>query len=297
MVSESTMRMYEAQLRAFFKKSKYSPDDDFLKDHKAVIKEVHSFYASLHSVKNTLNSLVIYGRSIKYSDKYLAFYSIEIDRISELLKNQTYTNEKTEKQRENWIELDELEKILEQLRDDIPAKIATYKSYKIFMRYMALFLMLRFPRRNDYVHMKIQTNDKNTSDPETNYLIFDREIRRSFFVFNNYKTFNKYGSQKFPVPDVVHAFFKKYVSTITANSKDGFLFIKSNEEKMNTNEFTKFFINFMTEKTGKKIGTTMMRHIIISDKFKVDKDELREREDLANVMGHSVIQQMTYSKS
>lgn len=296
MVSESTMRMYEAQLRAFFKKSKYSPDDDFLKDHKVVIKEVHSFYASLHSVKNTLNALVIYGRSIKYSDKFLAFYSIEIDRISELLKNQTYTNEKTDKQRDNWIELDELEKILEQLRDDIPAKIATYKSYKIFMRYMALFLMLRFPRRNDYVHMKIQTNDKNTSDPETNYFIFDREIRRSFFVFNNYKTFNKYGSQKFPVPEAVHAFFKKYVSTITANSKDGFLFIKSNEQKMNTNEFTKFFINFMSEKTGKKIGTTMMRHIIISDKFKVDKDELREREELATAMGHSVIQQMTYGK-
>lgn len=296
MVSESTMRMYEAQLRAFFKKSKYSPDDDFLKDHKAVIKEVHSFYASLHSVKNTLNALVIYGRSIKYLDKFLAFYSIEIDRISELLKNQTYTNEKTDKQRENWIELDELEKILEQLRDDIPAKISTYKSYKIFMRYMALFLMLKFPRRNDYVHMKIQTNDKNTSDPETNYLIFDREIRRSFFVFNNYKTFNKYGSQKFPVPEPVHAFFKKYLSTILANSKEGFLFIKSNEEKMNTNEFTKFFINFMTEKTGKKVGTTMMRHIIISDKFKVDKDELREREELATAMGHSISQQMTYGK-
>lgn len=297
MVSESTMRMYEAQLRAFFKKSKYSPDDDFLKDHKEVIKEVRSFYASLHSVKNVLNAILIYGRSLKYSDKYLAFYSIEIDKIAEQLKNETMTNVKTEKQQENWMNMDELEKILENLRDDIPAKINSYKSYRIFMRFMALFLMLRFPRRNDYVHMKLQGHEKNTDDPLTNYIVFDREIRRSYFIFNNYKTFSRYGSQKFPIPDTVHAFFKKYISIILANSKDGFLFIKSDESKMNTNEFTKFFIQFMTEKTGKKIGTTMMRHIIISDKFKMDANELKERNELAQAMGHSVSQQLTYGKA
>lgn len=296
MPSDTSMKMYEAQLRSFFKKSKFSPDDDFLKNHKEVIAEIRSFYPSLHSIKNMLNAIIIYGRSIDYNEKWLAYYGVEIDKIATELKTQASTNQKTSTQTENWIDMAELDKILEDLRNDVPSKITNYKAYRILMRYLALLLQLKFPRRNDYVHMKIQS-DGETIDKSVNYAVIKQHHQKSHFIFNNYKTFAKYGPQKFEIPLNIYYTLKNYKSIILEQSPDGFIFIKKDGTKMNTNEYTKFFLQFMNEKSGKNVGSTLLRHIIISDRFKVSENELKQRQDLATQMGNSVIQQMSYSKS
>lgn len=296
MPSDTSMKMYEAQLRSFFKKSKFSPDDDFLKSHKEVIAEIRSFYPSLHSIKNMLNAIIIYGRSIDYNEKWLAYYGVEIDKIAIELKTQASTNQKTSTQSDNWIDIAQLDKILEDLRNDVPSKIANYKSYRILMRYLALLLQLKFPRRNDYVHMKIQS-DGETDDKTVNYAVIKQQHQKSHFTFNNYKTFAKYGSQKFEIPTTIHYALKQYKSIILQQSPDGFIFIKKDGDKMNTNEYTKFFLQMMNEKSGKNVGSTLLRHIIISDKFKVSENELQKRQDIATQMGNSVMQQMSYSKS
>jgi len=42
----------------------------------------------------------------------------------------------------------------------------------------------------------------------------------------------------------------------------------------------------------------MIRHIIISHKFPINENEMKEREELADIMGHSVNEALkVYSKS
>ncbi len=299
MPKESTEKMYEAQISSYFKRSKFSPDDDFLKKYKEVIGEIEDFYPNLNTRKNMLNAIIIYGRTIDYPEKWLAYYGIEIDKLNQQIKAAISTNEKTEKQKENWISMDELKKVIESLKNEIPAQISNYAQYRSLMRYLAVYLQTHFPRRNDYASIKmVESAPKEKTD---NYMVVPNRNRGGasspVFIFNNYKTSSKFGSQTFPIPEDIYHELRFYKPHIQGHSPDGFLFIRKDGQPLNSNEFTKFFIATLQEKTGKKIGTSLMRHVIISEKFKPDPNELKERQQLAAAMGHSVSQQMQYAKS
>lgn len=299
MPKESTEKMYEAQISSYFKRSKFSPDDDFLKKYKEVIGEIEDFYPNLNTRKNMLNAIIIYGRTIDYPEKWLAYYGIEIDKINQQLKAAISTNEKTDKQKENWITMDELKKVIESLKNEIPAQISNYSQYRSLMRYLAIYLQTHFPRRNDYTTIKLV--ESTPKDQTHNYMVVPNRNRGGasspVFIFNNYKTASKFGAQTFPIPDDIYHELRFYKPHILGHSPDGFVFIRKDGQPLNSNEFTKFFIATLQEKTGKKIGTSLIRHVIISEKFKPDPNELKERQQLAAAMGHSVTQQMQYAKS
>ena len=295
MPSESSEKLYQSQIISFFKKSKFSPDDDFLKKHKDVIQEVQRLYQNYHSQKNILNAIIIYGRKINYPEKWLAYYGIEIEKLNSNLKSQVNSNEKTDRQAENWLTVDEIKKVIEELKKEIPASVSTYSQYRSLMAFLAIFLQFNFPRRNDWATMKLVTSEP--SDKDYNYLVLGGSSKTSKFIFNQFKTVNKMGSQTFPISDNIFYTLKSYKSIIQNFSKDDYLFIRKDGEPLNTNEFTKFFIATMKQKTNKKVGTSMLRHIIISEKFGVEKNELQRRQELAEQMGHSISQQMQYSKA
>ena len=62
---------------------------------------------------------------------------------------------------------------------------------------------------------------------------------------------------------------------------------------MSSNQLSKY-INKVFEPTGKKVSANLLRHIYISEKFPVEKN--REKEDIADKMGHGVDTQNTYAK-
>lgn len=295
MPSESSEKIYESQITSYFKRSKFSPDDDFLKRNKEVIAELEQLYQNINTRKNMLNAIIIYGRKIDYPEKWLAYYAVEIDKLNSMLKAKINTNEKTDKQQENWLTADEIKKIIENLRKEIPSNITTYSQYRSLMAFLAVYLQFNFPRRNDWATMKLVNSEPD--DKENNYIVMGGSSKTSKFVFNKFKTVSKFGSQTFPLPDSMFYTLKVYKPLIQNFSKDGFIFIRKDGEPLNTNEFTKFFIATMKEKTGKKIGSSLMRHIVISEKFAVDKDELARRQQLAIQMGHSISQQMQYAKA
>jgi len=296
MPSESSEKMYESQITTYFKKSKFSPDDDFLRKNKEVIAEIKDLYQNKNTQKNMLNAIIIYGRKIDYPEKWLAYYGVEIDRLNQDLKAAINTNEKTDKQAENWITMEELKKAVDSLRNGIPTQISTYSQYRSLMAFLAVFLQSEFPRRNDYATMKLVIQEP--TDKEHNYMVMPYNFSsKSKFIFNKYKTVAKFGQQSFPIGEKIYYVLRHFKTQILNFSKDGYLFIRRDGQPMNTNEYTKFFIATMHEKTGKKIGTSLMRHMIISDKFAMDKDELARRQQMANEMGHSIGQQMQYAKS
>lgn len=295
MPAESSEKIYESQIFSFFKKSKFSPDDDFLRKNKEVISELTELYPNINTRKNILNAIIIYGRKIQYPEKWLAYYAVEIDKLNGMLKEKINTNEKTSKQEENWISSDEIKKLIDELRKEIPSNVSTYAQYRSLMKFLAIFLQFNFPRRNDWASMKMVTTEPK--DEAYNYMVMGGSVKGSKFIFNIYKTSAKFGKQTFPIPENIFYTLKSYKPIIQSFSKDGFLFIRKDGLNFNSNEFTKFFIQIMREKTNKKVGTSLLRHIVISEKFGMDKDELQRRQDLANQMGHSISQQLQYAKA
>lgn len=295
MPSETSEKMYESQITSYFKKSKFSPDDDFLRKNKEVITELRELYPNINTQKNMLNAIIIYGRKIDYPEKWLAYYGVEIDNLNQKLKSQINTNEKTDKQMANWLSSDEIKKVIEDLRNEIPTNINTYSQYRSLMAFLAIFLQFNFPRRNDWATMKMVTSPPK--DKDFNYMVIAGTSGNSKFHFNHFKTAAKMGAQTFQMPENVFYTIKQYKAHILNFSKDGYIFIRKDGEAFNTNEFTKFFIATMKEKTGKKIGSSLMRHIVISDKFGMEKNELQQRMELSQQMGHSIVQQMQYAKA
>jgi len=295
MPSESSEKLYQSQIISYFNKSKFSPQDDFLKKHKEVLEELEQLYPNINTRKNIINSLIIYGRKIDFPEKFLAYYGIAIDKLNSMLKSKIQTNEKTEKQAENWLTASEIKKVIEDLRKEIPTNISTYRQYRSLMAFLAVFLQFNFPRRNDWATMKLVTS--TPKDEDFNYMVMGGSYANSKFIFNKYKTVAKMGSQIFDMPETIFYTVKALKQHILNFAKDGYIFIRKDGEPLNSNEFTKFFIKTMQDKTGKKVGSSLIRHIVITDKFSMDPNELRKREELANQMGHSIMQQMQYSKT
>ena len=130
----------------------------------------------------------------------------------------------------------------------------------------------------------------NDLPADKNYL----DISTEQFIFNKYKTAKKYGIQTVPVPrelmDVLVAYLKHHAAYKQTKGKVPVPFLVSpkGEPLTAVNSITRI----LNKVFGKKVGSSMLRHIFLSDKYGEVKDEMA---DDAKAMGHSVEeQQNTY---
>ena len=98
-------------------------------------------------------------------------------------------------------ELDEADfnKIIDLDKPTISSNISKLKKKDDVLIY-ALYT-LQPARRLDYIYVKIttETDINKLNDPSANYLMISSHPHK--FVFNNYKTYKKYGQQVLPVQD------------------------------------------------------------------------------------------------
>ena len=106
------------------------------------------------------------------------------------------------------------------------------------------------------------------------------------FVLNNYKTAKLYGREEIPYGKPFGLLLKKYLAVIP---KDQTYLLENNGKP-----FTAPLITMRLNKLfGKKISTSMLRHIWTTDKYK-DMPNLKELADNAEAMGHSIEQHLEY---
>ena len=134
------------------------------------------------------------------------------------------------------------------------------------------------PRRSlDYSEMKIRNYDVKT----------DNYYKGNKFFFNKYKTVKSYGTQSIEVPKQLNDLLKKWIKI---NERDYMLY-SSNGNKINPPQITRILNKIF----GKKISTSMLRHIYLTDTYK-NIHEINKMENLAKDMGHSVTTAMEYIK-
>jgi integrase len=206
-------------------------------------------------------------------------------------------HEKTEKQEENMIPWEEVKKKVSQLREEISSypltkHTMTVAEYNNVMDYLLLTLYTEIqPRRNkDINELYFIKSGGKDADTSKNYY----DLSTNIMYFNCYKTAKKYGQQSAQATPVIREavdMLLKVHPLAKGRWKEIRMLVKGDGTPLDqVNTITRRLYRIF----GRKIGSSMLRHIFLSDKY---AENTKEREVDAKAMGHSVAQQAEYIKT
>jgi integrase len=202
-------------------------------------------------------------------------------------KKDINTQTKSKTQSENWESYDAIKGIQQTYEtkalDILSAKGKLNETQnELINRFMMLSLSTGVympPRRSEMVLIKI----KDIDESKDNYI----DMAKSEFVYNQYKTVKKYGQQRVGFPPAFKAILKKYLAKVKGQT----YLLEHNGQPYLATELTRE----MHKIFGKKISTSMLRHIYLSDIYK-DVPALAEMQERATAMGHSISESLQYVK-
>lgn len=298
-VAESTANAYVKSLYQLNDKKPFK-NLTFLKNTEGVEKALSGYAESTQ--KALLAMLTSVLTLVKDKPTFKKVYQHYYDKMmekSKAAKEEEGKNEKTEKQKDNWLPWEEVEKRKNEMVEEV-SKFANSKSitpgqYEKLLQHLILSLYTeQQPRRNqDYLDMFIvkKWNDKMPTDK--NYL----DLAGQQFVFNKYKTAKKYGAQVQSIPADLfaniylylkfHPLWRGVVKRQAVPIK--FLVLPDGTPIVAVNAITRILNRIF----GKKIGSSMLRHMYLSSKYGEVNEEMK---DDAAKMGHSVAVQKSYIK-
>jgi hypothetical protein len=228
----------------------------------------------------------------KYHALHKKYQSLMISNANKI--NEEYgKNEKNEKQKESVIPMNDVIKVRDELKKkfDALSEVGS-RDWESYVGYVLLCLYTMIPtRRNkDYAMMWVTFDEPEEMDCEKNYYV----AAAHEFIFNNYKTKSCYGQQRISVPTELADVLTEYIDyyqRISKNDSVGDEFpLLVNLDGSRLNEINGI-TRILNKVFGKKIGSSALRHIYITDKF---GEELKERKDVAGTMAHSLSMQSQY---
>jgi integrase len=208
-------------------------------------------------------------------------------------------HEKTEKQEKAWLTWEDVSKTRADLEEAVDkfktTRALTAEQYETLLQYLlvSLYTMIA-PRRNlDYEAMCIVPKVDESSATDKNYLDYGAKE----FVFNRYKTARRYGQQKEAIPEELWEVIQTYLKFHPLMKKKlpksaciKFLVKQDGSPLNSANGITRL----LNKSFGKRVGASMLRHIYLSEKY---GDTIKDMEETAAAMGHSVAQQKEYVKN
>lgn len=187
-------------------------------------------------------------------------------------------HEKTESQKENWMEWKDVLKIKEDLKQKTNVHENRLKSMVV-----SLYTEIQPRRALDYIVMDVVPKIKTDLSTNKNYLA----LKDNKFVFNRYKTDRKYGQQVIDIPVELRKSIDEYLAQHPLKDQKTYSFLVNNsfEPFKGSNSIT-MMLNRIFKK---KVSVSMLRHIYLSNKYNI---EAMEKD--AEIMGHSLSQQRDY---
>jgi len=226
--------------------------------------------------KTILAALVVLTDNKKYRDQMLS--DIESAQIK------SHQQEKTEKQKENFIDGAGINKIFVNLRKKANSlykkgdlsyhEMQEIQNYIIMALYCGLYIPPR--RAKDYVEFKIDRINADT----------DNYIDKNEFVFNNYKTAKTYSQQRLKIPPPLKRIINQWIKI---NPTDYLLF------DIHQNKLSNVTLNQRIEKiVGSKMGVNGFRHTYMSEKYQPSIENDKDMKEDFKAMGSSVHQKDVY---
>jgi hypothetical protein len=286
-LEESTINLYLKQLRQL-NDNKPITNLKFLANPEEIDKKIEKYKPNTQ--RNKLIAIVSILKEMPNSKKLLDIY---FDKLLKLNQNitQNDTGDKTETQKENWLDWKEVEEVKFNLKNEVDKfkskKNLTSEGYNDILKYLILSLYTDIPpRRNkDYQHMIVV--DKEPKElQKLNYLILKPKMT---FLFNDYKSIRTHGKQEFDIPPQLQDTIKLYLKH-KDKSSNIFLLDSNGNPFKNVNSLT-YILNKIF---GKKIGSSMLRHIYLSGKY---QDVSKEQKDDSKKMAHTIGTQSMYIRN
>ena len=105
-----------------------------------------------------------------------------------------------------------------------------------------------------------------------------------FILLTNYKTNKTYGDKIIDVPKDLEKILRMFIR-ITKKQTGDVIFTNLKGDPITRNGISQILIKTSKEYLNKNISTTMMRKIVLSDKF---ADVNEEKQKMAHITGHDV---------
>ena len=292
-VKDKTIKMYVSNLT---KLQKLFDTDDwkFLKNIENVKKKLsHLHYTSQRNYFNAIIVLLMALNEKGKYDKLINEYSEIRDEGNKTYQDENATGVISDKQKKNFVELSEVKKMINQMEKEIKQKglkkknSLNAKEKQLIQVYILYNIYTRLPMRNDVSGMTITTKrlyNKLSEDEkkENNYLVVEKN--KMFFVLNQFKTSKKYKELDIDVPKDLEKLLRFYIRVNKLSNGD-VLFTSSTGKPLSRNALSQLLLKTSKKYLDKSISTTMLRKIVLSDKF---ADVKKQQEEMAKITGHSV---------
>jgi integrase len=298
----NSIKQYETHLNKL-KKLFDSDNFDFLSDPKKVMNKLEDKHYT--SQRNTLNAVIILLMALNLDEKYndlIDSYQKIRDGLNDKYLEDQQSGKISDKQKNNFAELSEIMSMIDTMKKEIVKQnlknkeTLTGKEKELLMVYTIFSFLVKYPLRNDLAGMKYisKTNyNKLTEDnkKENNYLVKNKN--KLMMILNQYKTSKKYGEKIIELNPEISKVLRMYIK-LTDKKVGEVLFTNSKGNPITRNGISQLLLKTSKKYLDKNISTTMMRKIVVSDKFADIKEEQKE---LADVMGHDVgTQNLVYVK-
>lgn len=281
-LSDSSITTYNSILKNLYKKVFGDKDfdlEDFEKSDK-ILKHLED--TEPNKRKTILSALVVICKDSK------PYRTLMLTDIKDYNK-EIATQEKTEEQKEYWLEKNEIQSTYDNLKKEADylykkGNLTDNELQKIqnFI-IVALFYLIPPRRAKDYCDFKIRGDiDKEKEN------WFDE--KNSELVFNSFKTAKFYGTQKVKIDKVLKAILKKWIAV---NPTEWLLF-DSNRQKLSPVKLNQRLNKIFGSEKGCSVN--QLRHSFLTDKY-ADSIKMKKamEKDMAD-MGSSISQAINYIK-
>ena len=289
----NTVKQYEIQLKRL-QKLFDTEGWDFLKNIDSVKEKLSDKHFT--TSRNYYNSIIVLLMALNSDEKLndlIKEYVTVRDKLNEQYAEEQSTGKISEKQKNNFVELAEIQKMITTMENEIKKEKIKKKEklskndLELLTAYTLFSFLIRLPTRNDMSGMQLigKTAYNNLSDKQkedTNYLV--KEKSKMFLVLNEYKTKSKYGEKKIDVPKDLEKILRMYLRLTKTNNGD-IVFTNFKGEPISRNGISQLLIKTSKHYLDKSISSTMMRKIVLSDKF---AEVNEEKQKMAHITGHDV---------
>lgn len=266
-VSASTIKTYNTILKTIYKKvfgPDETPDIEKFKDVEKIFDYIKD--APLQTQKTKLSAIMALAP--------VAVYRNRIYEIQKQLTNQAEKSEMTEKLEVAEITPEEMNKVVKSVKKNADAinrkSELTMKDLQDIQNYIIVSLYHGHipPRRAiDFTEMVLIPMDKASE----NYI----DIKKSKFVFNQYKTASVYGTQEVAIPPALKRILKKWIALIP-DDVNHLLFNSKREQLSNVSLNQR-----LNEIFGPNKGVNSLRHYYLTQNH---ADTIRGEDKMAEDM-------------
>jgi hypothetical protein len=279
-LSASSLKTYRSILRNIFK-SVYPDDDSFsmnkFNNHELILEHLKDLPSNKRKTK-LAPLFVLTGNK---------HYHTEMTTDIKKYNDEQDKQEMTDYFRDNMVSVDEVMEKFKMLERNMKILLSkerlTTNDYQEIQKCIMLALMggiFQPPRRSSDWVMKFRNYN-----PETDNYV---DMKKGIFVFRNFKTSKVYGNQTMEINKELKKLLMKWFKIIPENC-DWILF-DTNFNHLTNSQMT----HRLNAIFGKKVSTSMLRHIYLTNKFSnVDLQELKETSE---AMGNSPLQALKYVK-